>query len=74
MAGLFACTNGATVSVFPGALSPLMLCVINVNFPQTRKSATHGALHGVTTEMDDMSKLRATRALQETEKMPRPRR
>jgi hypothetical protein len=65
MAGLFSCTNGAKVAVFPGDASPLMLCVINVNYPQTRKSAMHGALGSVTSEMDAASKTRATANLRE---------
>ena len=44
MAGCFACANGAMVGVFPGSLSPLMLCVQNVNYPQTRKSCAFAML------------------------------
>ncbi|CAK0821553.1 unnamed protein product, partial [Prorocentrum cordatum] len=56
MAGLVACTNGAKVAVFPGPASPLMLSVINVNYPQTRKSSTHSSMHEVSTEIDGQSK------------------
>ena len=33
MSGLVACTGGACVEVFPGSVNPLMLSVINVNYP-----------------------------------------
>ncbi|CAK0813141.1 unnamed protein product [Prorocentrum cordatum] len=59
MAGLVACTNGAKVAVFPGPASPLMLSVINVNYPQTRKSSTHSSMHEVSKEIDGQSKDRA---------------
>jgi hypothetical protein len=39
MAQLFGCTNGATTEVFPGVDSPLVLPVLNINYPQTRKSS-----------------------------------
>ena len=47
MAGLAACSNGACVQVFPGSLSPLMMCVLNVNYPQTRKSAAFSILNKI---------------------------
>ena len=43
MANLMACTNGAQVSAFANGPSPLMLAVLNVNYPQTRKSAAAAA-------------------------------
>ena len=52
MSGLFALTNGATIEAFPGASSPLMLAVINVNYPQTRKSANYACLHKLGCAMD----------------------
>ena len=76
MAGLVACTNGAKVAVFPGPASPLMLSVINVNYPQTRKSSTHGSMHEVSKEIDSISKSRAEAKIREDmvdsdEAMPR---
>ncbi|CAK0811393.1 unnamed protein product [Prorocentrum cordatum] len=59
MAGLVARTNGAKVAVSPGPASPLMLSVLNVNYPQTRKSSTHSSMHEVSKEIDGQSKDRA---------------
>ena len=44
MAGTVALANGATVSVFPGTSSALMLCVLDINYPQTRTSSSFGML------------------------------
>ncbi|CAK0792238.1 unnamed protein product [Prorocentrum cordatum] len=41
LARLCACTNGALTSIFPGDPSPVVLPVVNINYPQTRKSSTH---------------------------------
>ena len=52
MAGTVALANGATVSVFPGTCSPLILCVLNVNYPQTRKSSSFGMLDKLAHKLD----------------------
>ena len=43
LAHLCACTNGAVTQVFPGDPSPVSLPMVNLNFPQTRKSSGHRA-------------------------------
>ena len=43
LAHLCACTNGALTNIFPGDPSPVVLPVVNLNYPQTRKSASHRA-------------------------------
>ncbi len=46
-----------------------MLFVINVNYPQTRKSSTHGSLHSVTNKMDEASQQKATEILREKKRL-----
>ena len=65
MAGLIACTNGAHVEVFPGSRSPLMLAVINVNYPQTRKSSGFHVLTQIGAAIDEASAERAAQAMTE---------
>ena len=36
------CTNGATTEVFLGVDGPLVLPILNINYPQTRKSSAFG--------------------------------
>lgn len=59
MAGTVALANGATVSVFPGTCSPLMLCVLNINYPQTRKSSSFGMLAKLAHKLDQCVLTRA---------------
>ena len=78
MAGLVACTNGAQVQVFPGSVSPLMLCVVNVNYPQTRKSAAFPMLSKIGSMIDKGARLKAQAAerdalLEEEEDAGNPR-
>ena len=63
MTGLIACSNGAHVQVFPGSRSPLMLAVINVNYPQTRKSSGFHVLTQVGAAVDETSAERAAEAM-----------
>ena len=65
MAGLVACTNGASIEIFPGSASPLALAVLNVNFPQTRKSAGYGLLSKLGREIDLVSTQRLRNQLGE---------
>ena len=41
LAQLCACTNGALTAIFPGDPCPVVLPVLNINLPQTRKSSGH---------------------------------
>ena len=41
--GCISIANNDGVSVFPDSLSPLMMAVLNVNYPQTRKSAKNSS-------------------------------
>ena len=52
MAGTVSLANGATVSVFPGTCSLLMLCVLNIDFPQTRQSSSFGMLAKLADKLD----------------------
>ena len=52
MAGTVALANGATASVFPGTCSPLMLCILKIDFPQTRKSSSFGMLAKLAHKLD----------------------
>ena len=54
MASLFGCTNGAQLQLFPNASNPLMMPVINTNYPQTRKSSTFSSTTSVTKAIDEM--------------------
>ena len=56
MAGTVALADGATVSVFRGTCSPLMLCVLQINYPQTRKSSSFGMLAKLAHKLDHRAK------------------
>ena len=64
-AGTVALANGATVSVFPGTCRPLMLCVVNTNYPQTQKSSSFGMLTKLAHKLDQGVLIRETAFLQE---------
>ena len=57
MAGLVARANGAQVQAFPGSVSPLTLCVVNVNYPQAKKSAAFPALAKIGSAIDSVGVL-----------------
>ena len=51
-ADLAGCTNGASISAFPGRPSPLSLLVLNINKSQTRKSQLNGCVEAAVAEID----------------------
>eukprot|EP00969_Alexandrium_andersonii_P139934 6190322-Alexandrium_andersonii.AAC.1 len=51
-AALAPLTNGAGVSVFPGATSPLNAMMILVGYPQTRKSQMAKLAKDIVEELD----------------------
>ena len=66
IAALASCTNGAKVDVFPSAPCPVMLCVLNVNYPQTRKSAITAAAQKVADVIDELTMKRAAEKMKDS--------
>ena len=62
MAACISMANGAGVRVFPNSPSPLMMAVLNVNYPQTRKSAITAAVSRLGRAMDKRASTRARAA------------
>lgn len=58
--GLLAATNGACVSIWPSALTPLSAIVLNVNLVQTRKSQVNGVLQKVSDVIQEACQKRAS--------------
>ena len=62
IAGCIFMANGGGVNVFPNSPSPLMMAVLNTNYPQTRKSAITAAVASLGRAMDRRASKRARTA------------